>query len=217
MERIAVKQFLPQDFDTAEAIKTLRTNLIFRTEALRAVALTSYEEGEGTSALAFQLAAALAQTGKRVLLMDADLRKGALAKQLKVGRKVDGLSHYLSGMANLEDVICETDLPRFFVMFAGMTAANPAEVLGSMRFQKLVTALKGTFDYTILDTAPLGQVIDCAVLAPEMDGVLIVIDVTHNAYPLERRMIQQLEKSGGKVLGAVLNRVDLKGKRHMNR
>lgn len=212
MEKIAVKRFLPQDFYTVESIKTLRTNLMFSGDEVRAVALTSYSADEGKSTISFQLAAALAQNGKRVLLMDADLRRSVLARQLKVKGKVEGLSHCLSGMSKVGDLIFETDLPGLFIMFAGVRVANPAEVLGSTRFKKLVPALKGTFDYIIIDTAPLGQVIDCAVMAPELDGILLVIDSTQNSYKMERRIKQQLEKSGGKILGVVLNRVDFRDK-----
>lgn len=212
MEKIEIKRFLTKDFYAAESIKTLRTNLMFSGESVRAVALTSYSASEGKSTVSFQLAASLAQTGKRVLLLDTDLRKSVLANRLKVKGRVEGLSHYLSGMAKVGELIYETDLPGFYIMFAGVRVPNSAEVLGSMRFRKLLPALKETFDYVILDAAPLGQVIDCAIMAPELDGVLMVIDAIKNSYKLERRIKQQLEKSGGKVLGVVLNRVDFKDK-----
>lgn len=212
MERIEVRRFLSKDFQTAEAIKTLRTNLMFTGDSVRAVALTSFAGSEGKSTLAFQLAASLAQAGKRVLLLDTDLRKSVLANRLRVKGKVEGLSHYLSGMANAGELIYDTDIANFYIMFAGVRVPNPAEILGSVRFQRLIPALKETFDYVIVDAAPLGQVIDCAIMAPEMDGVLMVVDATKNSYKLERRIKQQLEKSGGKVLGVVLNRVDFKDK-----
>ena len=98
-------------------------------------------------------------------------------------------------------------------MFAGARVPNSAELLGSDTFAKLITALKDTFDYVIVDTAPLGQVIDCAVIAPHLDGVVMVVDATRNSYKLERRIKAQIEKSGGKVLGAVLNQVDLAERR----
>lgn len=212
MEKIAVNRFMPQDFYTLESIKALRTNLMFSGDEVRAVALTSYSDYEGKSTISFHLAAALAQNGKRVLLVDADLRKSVLAKQLEVKGKIVGLRHYLSGMSKVGDLIYETDEPGFFIMFAGARVANSAEVLGSVRFKKLVPVLKSAFDYIIFDTAPLGQVIDCAVMAPELDGILIVIDSNKNSYKMERRIKQQLEKSGGKILGVVLNRVDFKDK-----
>ncbi len=212
MEKIAVKHLVVKEFQAAESIKTLRTNLFFCGDTVKAVALTSFSALEGKSTLSFQLAASIAQTGRRVLLMDTDLRKSVLANRLHVRHKVMGLSHYLSGMANASDLLNETDVPGFYIMFAGARVPNASELLGGTRFEKLIEALKNTFDYIIVDAAPVGQVIDCAVSAPKLDGVIMVIDSTRNSYKLERRIKAQLEKSGGKVLGVVLNRVNFKDK-----
>ena len=212
MEKIAVSRFVTKEFQAAEALKTLRTNLMFSGAEVKAVALTSFSAAEGKSTISFQLAASLAQAGKRVLLMDADLRKSVMASRLRVRGKIDGLSHFLSGMTNANEILNETDVPGLYLMFAGARVPNAAELLGHPSFGQLITALKKTFDYVIVDAAPVGQVIDCAVMATAMDGVLMVVDTTHNSYKLERRMKQQLEKSGAKILGAILNRVDFTDK-----
>ena len=212
MSKIEVSRYVVQEFQAAEAMKTLRTNLMFCGESVRAVALTSFSASEGKSSISFQLAASLAQTGKRVLLLDTDLRKSMLQSRLKVRGKVDGMTHYLSGMSDLQELICETDIPSMDIVFAGVTTPNAAELLGGNRFKEMIRDLKEKYDYVIVDAAPLGQVIDCAVMAPVLDGVLIVVDTTHNSYKLEKRMKGQLEKSGGKILGVVLNRVDFNDK-----
>lgn len=212
MERIAVNRFVSKEFRIAESIKIMRTNLMFSGTDIQVVGVTSYSASEGKSSISFQLAASLAQTGKRVLLLDADLRNSILQSRLKVHSKVDGLSHYLSGMANVNELMHSTDVPGLYILFAGVRVPNAAELLGSDRFKKLIPALRDVFDYVIVDTAPLGQVIDCAVIAPELDGTVIVIDATNNSCKLERRIKHQLEKSGGKILGVVLNRVEPKGK-----
>ena len=210
MAKIPVNCQVVPNFQTAEAIKTLRTNLMFSGADVKAVAITSFVASEGKSTISFQLAASLAQAGKRVLLLDADLRKSKLISRLRIRNKVEGLSHYLSGMASANDLLFETDLPGMYIMFAGTYVPNSAELLGSAGFGKLIDSLKEVFDYVIVDSAPLGQVIDCAVIAPVLDGVLMVVDVTHNSYKMERRVKAQLEKSGGRILGVVLNRVDMK-------
>lgn len=212
MEQIAVKQFQFKDFQPVEAIKTLRTNLMFCGEGTRVVALTSFGASEGKSTITFQLAASLAQAGKRVLLMDTDLRRSLLPKRLNVRSKLTGLSHFLSGMAKANEVIHPTDVENLHILFAGVRVSNAAELLGSVQFQKLIHALREAYDYVIIDAAPLGQVVDCAVMTPVIDGVLVVVDTTDNSYKLIKRMIRQLEKSGGKILGVVLNRVDFKDK-----
>ena len=144
--------------------------------------------------------------------MDADLRKSVIASRLRVRGKVLGLCHFLSGMVNANEIVNETDVPGLYLVFAGARVPNAAELLGHPSFGKLIEALKDTFDYVIVDAAPVGQVIDCAVMAPNLDGVLMVVDTTHNSYKLERRMKQQLEMSGAKILGVILNRVDFSDK-----
>ncbi len=208
MEIINVSRMIPKDFRASEAMKTLRTNLIFSGPSVRVIGLTSYGAAEGKSTISFQLAVSFAQAGKRVLLVDADLRRSVMANRLQVKSKPEGLSHYLTGQANVSDLLCETDMPGMYIMFAGTRVPNSTELLGSENFAKLIPALKEAFDYVIVDTAPLGQVIDCAVMAPYLDGVAMVIDSTNNSYKLERKIKHQIEKSGGKVLGAILNQVD---------
>jgi capsular exopolysaccharide synthesis family protein len=201
---------LPKDFRAGEAMKTLRTNIVFSGASVRAIGMTSFGAAEGKSTISLQLAMSFAQTGKRVLLVDADMRKSVLPTRLRLKGKVEGLSHYLSGLANVSELLQETDMPGLYIMFAGARVPNSAELLGSNNFAKLIPALKDVFDYIIVDTAPLGQVIDCAVIAQYLDGVVMVVDATNNSYKLERRVRNQLQKAGGKVLGVVLNQVDYK-------
>lgn len=210
MEKIAISRMLPQDFRAIEALKTLRSNIVFSGSSVRAVGLTSFGASEGKSTISMQVAMAFAQTGKRVLLVDADLRKSVLPSRLRLKNKVEGLSHYLTGLANVSDLLRETDIPGLYIMFAGARVPNSAELLGSSNFAKLIPALKDAFDYIIVDTAPLGQVIDCAVIAQYLDGVVMVVDATNNSYKLERRVRNQIQKADGKILGVVLNQVDYK-------
>lgn len=209
-EGINVKKLIANDFQTAEAIKTIRTNLFFCGPAVKAIALTSVGIGEGKSTMAFQIAASMAQTGKKVLLLDADLRGSVLVNRFGIHRKLDGLSHCLSGQVNANDILHPTDVPGLYIIFAGARVINPSEVLNSGAFKSFVAGAKKSFDYIILDTPPLGQVIDCAVIAPSVDGVVMVIDSTNNNYKLEQKIKVQLKKTGVKVLGAILNKVNLK-------
>lgn len=210
MEKITVSHLYPKEFRTIESLKTLRTNLVFSGPSVRAIGITSFGAAEGKSTISLQIALSFAQTGKRVLLVDADMRKSVLPSRLHIKGKMEGLSHYLSGLANVSELLCETDVPGMYIMFAGARVPNSAELLGSENFVKLIPALKEVFDYIIVDTAPLGQVIDCAVIAEYLDGVAMVVDATKNSYKLERRVKNQLTKAGGKVLGVILNQVDLK-------
>ena len=127
-------------------MKTLRTNLLFSGSKVRVVGLTSFSASEGKTNISFQLAASLAQTGKCVLLVDADLRKSVMASRMRVKGKVDGLSHFQSGQANADELIRETDVPSLFIMFTGTRVPNASELLGAESFSKLTSALKDVFD-----------------------------------------------------------------------
>ena len=210
MDHIQISHLITKEFHVSEAIKALRTNLMFSGKETRAIGLTSYSDSEGKTTISFQLAASLAQTGKRVLLLDADLRRSVLTSYLHVKGRPNGLSHYLSGLENASDLLHGTDIPGMYILFAGARVPNSSELLSSESFAALIPALKESFDYIIVDTAPLGQVIDCAVIAPVLDGVLIVVDATANSSRLVSRVKSQIEKSGGRILGGVLNRVNPK-------
>lgn len=210
MDKIEIKKFIVNDFQPSEAIKTLRTNLMFCGDEVRAIGLTSFGAGEGKSSIAFQLAASFAQSGKSVMLVDADLRKSVLQYRLGVRERTSGLSHYLSGMTDIKSAVKQTDIPGFYILFAGTRVANSAELLGGEKFKKLIPALKESFDYVIVDMPPVGVVIDSAAAAPALDGTVLIIDTTHSSYKLERRVKAQLERTGSKILGVVLNKVDFK-------
>lgn len=210
MEKVMLNHLCPKEFRASEAMKTLRTNLVFSGASVRAIGITSFGPGAGKSTISLQVALSFAQTGKRVLLIDADMRKSVLPTRLRMKGKVEGLSHYLSGLANVSELLCETDVPNMYIMFAGVRVPNSAELLSTENFAKLIPALKEVFDYIIVDTAPIGQVIDCSVIAQHLDGVAMIIDASKNSYKQERRIKNQIIKAGGKVLGVILNRVDVK-------
>ena len=209
---IEVKQYVVNEFKTNEAMKALRTNLLFSGEKIQAVALTSFQPNEGKSTIAFQLCASLAESGKKTLLIDADLRNSVLVNSLKVREQVNGLSHFLSGVSDIKDLIKVTDFENFHILFAGVRVPNSAELLGGERFKQLMKVLRTRYDVIIVDTAPLGLVIDTAIVAPIVDGTVIVIDATNNSYKQERRILAQLERTKGRILGVILNRIDDKTK-----
>lgn len=213
MEIIEVSRYVAKRFHASEALKTLRTNVMFSGAGIKSIALTSYSAAEGKSTVSFQLAASMAQAGKKVVLLEADLHKGLLASRLKIRGGVNGLSHYMSGILPYNELLYETDVKGLFIIFSGPRVPNAAEMLGSQKFASLLEALVNSFDYVIVDVPPLGQVIDCAVMAPHLDGILLVVDANRNSYKQTRRLKAQLDKSGGKVLGVVLNNFNYGDKR----
>lgn len=212
MRQIQAKQHILEDFLVQEGIKTLRSNLMFSGIEKRVFGITSCNASEGKSTTTFQLAAAFAQLDKRVLLLDVDLRKSAVAQKLGFSEADKGISHYLSGLATLEEIVYQTDIPGMDIMYAGRLVPNASELLAGKAFKEMLSLLRRNYDYVIVDTPPLGQVIDCAVIAADLDGIIILIDTTNNSYRMEKRIQEQIEKAGGKVLGVVLNKVDVSGK-----
>ena len=151
---------------------------LFCGEDKKVIAVTSCTPNEGKSTVSLNLALSLADSGKKVLFIDADLRKSVLMGRTEVeGEEIKGLSHLLSHQETIENVICATNVPRFHIIYAGIVPPNPAELLGGRIFQTyFVAAIRKVYDYVIIDTPPLGSVIDSAVIADECDGSIIVME-----------------------------------------
>ena len=130
------------DSSMDEAYKALRTNIQFCGADKKVIAFTSCTPNEGKSNVTFHLAASLAESGKSVLLIDADLRKSVLMGRVQVEEEVKGLTHYLSKQAKLQDVICASNLPKFHIIFSGVVPPNPAELLGSRQFKDMIRVVK---------------------------------------------------------------------------
>jgi tyrosine-protein kinase Etk/Wzc len=195
----------------AEAYRTLRTNLTFAggDNAPRVVVFTSPMPGDGKSSTASNLSLVLAQRGVNVALVDADLRRGALADAHGVER-MPGLSEVLTGQAELPDALRFVDVDgehRFTLVPSGFAPPNPAELLGLDRMRSLLEGLAERHDLVIVDAPPLNVVTDAAILGALGDGVILVVraGVTEEG-PLGFA-VDQLEKVEARVLGTVLNEV----------
>lgn len=192
-----------------EQIKYLRANIQFCGDDKKVILITSTTAGEGKSSLTLELAKSLAELGKRVLLLDGDLRRSAMKYQMVNRENIKtGLAHYLSGMANLEEALCVTNEPVMYAMLAGPVPPNPTELLAGRRFGSLLEWGKSQFDYILIDTAPLGVVSDAAVLAPKCDGAVVVVEAGKVPYRAVQNVVQQLRDANCPVLGVVLNKVE---------
>ena len=203
-----------KDYYSSEAYKTLRTNIEFFGSDNKVIVLTSSTPNEGKSTVALGLAVSLCDNGKRVLFVDADLRKSVLIGRHRVTKEVKGLSHYLSGQAEMNDVVCRTQEPGLFVIFAGVVPPNPSELLGQKQFEDLIEKAKEMYDYVIIDAPPLGSVIDAAVISRVCDASVFVVAANTVSHKYVRSVKEQLEKTGCPIIGVVLNKVDLKNNRY---
>ena len=152
----------------------------------------------------------LAESGKRVLFIDCDLRKSAIVGRCQVSQSVKGLSHYLSGQSSFADIVYSTNIHNFHIIFAGPVPPNPAELLGTNNFKVAMDKLKTVYDYIIVDTPPLGSVIDGAVIANECDGSIVVISANEVSRRFAKKVIEQLKRTNCPILGVILNKVDTK-------
>ncbi|BCN32261.1 CpsD/CapB family tyrosine-protein kinase [Anaeromicropila herbilytica] len=206
------------DYSTREALNSLRTNLRFCGGDNKVICLTSCRACEGKSTTSINLARVLAADGKRVILIDADLRKSVLVGRyhIKTEEEISGLSHYLSGQVEKEEIIYESNVKNMDVIFSGPLTPNPTELLGNEYLQRLITELKEEYDMVIIDTPPLGTVIDTAVIVPNCDGVILVIESETISYKAVQNVKKQLMNTGVKILGAILNKVDYNNKPKYN-
>ncbi len=193
-----------------EAVRTVRTNLVFSSadDGCRVVVVTSTTPGEGKTVTAANLAISLAQLGRRVLLIDADLRRSNLHKLFDINRD-PGLANLLVGTATVGQVVQKSKVPGLQVMPAGYHAPNPSELLGSTRFNDLLKDLREHFDWILIDSPPVLVVSDAAILGHVASGVLFVVAVECALRRSILTALDQIRAAQGHVLGAVLNRVDL--------
>ena len=208
--KVNLKRNIKEDYAYDEAIKTLRTNLQFCGSSIKVIMFTSSLPDEGKSDISFSLALSLAQIGKKTLVIDADIRKSVLVTRYNAGREIYGLSQYLSGQRSLDEVIYETGRDSLNVIFAGPYSPNPAELLEEELFTNLVKKVRDEYDYVIIDTPPMASLIDGAIVARNCDGAVIVIESGAISYRLEQKVKEQIENANCRVLGVVLNKVDIR-------
>ena len=212
MKKTTINEIKNTNYSIREAFKTLRTNFLFCGTEYKTIVVSSCVKNEGKSTISLELSKSLALSDKKVLLIDADVRKSVFAtKFTSNSEKIVGLSEYLSGQAEFDDIIYATQNKNLQLIFAGAVPPNPVELLGSAKFAELVKSMREEYDYVIIDAAPLGPVIDASVISTVCDGAIMVITANYIAQRFALDVKEQLEKSGCKVLGAILNRVPTKG------
>ena len=194
----------------AESFRGVRTNVLFSSLAdeRRTLVVTSTGPGEGKTLVASNLAVTLAQTGQRVILIDADMRRPRV-HEVFGGVQEPGLSNVLVGEAKASDTVRQTSCSGLWVLPAGHTPPNPAELLGSKRFEDFVRTLSEHFNWVVIDTPPVMAVTDAPIVAHMASGVLFVVGAEMTSRTLAQTAIEQLVNANAHMIGAVLNRVDL--------
>ena len=198
----------PPNFN--EAFRTVRTNVLFSSaeEGSKTLLITSTGPGEGKTTFSCNLAVSLAQTGQRVLLIDADMRKPKVNEAFGVSQE-PGLSNLLVGGVKASESVRKTKIPGLWLLPAGKLPPNPAELLGSQRFKEFLLSLKEHFDTIVIDSPPVMAVADAAVIAHRTTGVVFVVGAEMTSRYAAKAALDQLENARARFVGAVLNRVDI--------
>ncbi|TCI48244.1 MULTISPECIES: CpsD/CapB family tyrosine-protein kinase [unclassified Exiguobacterium] len=197
----------------SEQYRTIRTNLEFTSigQKLQMINVTSASTGEGKSTTAANLAVVYAQLGKRVLLIDCDLRKPTAQFTFNLSSQA-GLSTILVGRILLERAIQKTGVERLSLLTAGPIPPNPTELIASDQMVELLDEVRRQYDIVILDAPPMMQVADARLLAKIADGTILVISCENSERQLVVKAKEQLERTGTHMLGLVLNK--RKSRRH---
>ena len=205
-------------FAAAEAYKLLRTNLLFALpeQECRIIGVTSSIRGEGKSTTSVNLAYTLAQTGKRVLLIDGDMRLPTIAQKLEMGG-TPGLSNLLAGLSAEHNCLRKSRyFDNWYILPAGDIPPNPSELLGSERMHALLERYKDVFDYILLDLPPVNIVVDALVITKWTDGVIVVVRQNYTDRHALDSCMYQVEKLGAKMLGFVMTDSNAGGSSYKN-
>lgn len=194
-------------YEMTEEINTLRTNIQFSGSDKKVLLVTSCVQGEGKSGVSMKLARSLAELKKKVLVIDADLRKSVVLEKIEGAKPEKGLSHFLSGQAGLSDVLYATNIRGLHMIVAGPIPPNPTELLSEKAIDKMLDALRDIYDYIIIDSAPLGLVVDAAILAKRADGAILVLESESIKYRFAQDVKRKLEGTGCPIIGAILTKV----------
>ena len=210
MKKVSMQDVRKADYYYGEAIKTLMTNVKFAGQDIKTILLTSCYPNEGKSDITFSLAKEMAASGKRVLLLDTDMRKSTYALRFRVTECISGLSQFLSGQAGLGDLLYSTNYENLDIIFAGPSVPNPSALLSERLFSTLLKKLREHYDYIFIDTPPVGTIIEAAIVAQNCDGAIFIVESEAVSYKMAKKALAQIEKSGCRILGGVLNKVDMK-------
>jgi polysaccharide biosynthesis transport protein len=192
----------------SEAFRGIRTSIFFnnRSGNLKVIQVTSPVPGDGKSTTASNLAVTIAQSGRKVVLVDADFRRPRIAKVFGISEE-RGITSVIQGECSLEEAIQETSVENLSLLSCGPKPGNPAELLSGQEFAATVQQLRDMYDFVILDTPPLLAVSDPACVAGIADGVVLTLRLRRNLKPLAARAAQMLGSLEANVVGVVVNGV----------
>lgn len=212
MRSIKFAKFPQLSYEVTEAVNTLCTNLTFTGRTYKKIMITSVTEGEGKSFLAMEIFRKMAELGKSIILVDADLRRSKIGVRYGVEYNTSsdlGITHFLAGKCTLEDILYSTNLRRAYYIPVGYYVSNSLTLISSPKFSDLLDQLAMQADYVLVDGPPIGLIVDPAEIAKSCDGAIFAVQYNrvHRGDLIEAE--KHIERTGCVVLGAVLNNVPM--------
>lgn len=192
-----------------EYYNALCTNIQLSGDKLKVISVTSVNPGEGKTTTSVNIARSFARAGYKTLLIDGDIRNSVMSGFFKSREKITGLTEFLSGTADLSHGLCDTNIENLFVVQSGTVSPNPTALLQSKNFNDMIETLRKYFDYIIVDTAPIGIVIDAAIITQKCDASILVTATGEVNKRDVQKAEQQLEQTGKLFLGVVFNKLDI--------
>lgn len=197
-----------------EYYNALRTNIQLSGNNLQVISITSVKPGEGKSTTSTNIAWAFARAGYKTLLVDADIRNSVMSGVFKSREKITGLTEFLSGTTDLSHGLCDSNVENLFVVQAGSISPNPTALLQSENFSTMIDTLRKYFDYIIVDTAPIGIVIDAAIITQKCDASVLVTAAGEANRKDVLKAKDQLEQTNKPFLGVVLNKFNTSAEKY---
>lgn len=211
MNQLEISKFPTLEYAANEAFNTLSTNLFYCGTDIKTVLVTSRYAGEGKTFVSMNLMRTLSSLNKRVVLLDTDLRRSRIVGQFRVRFDISepmGLAQYLAGMCQMQDILYETNIPNAYMIPIGRAVSSSLQLLSTGRMSDLMEQLRSAFDVVLVDSSPAGVIVDAVEIAKYCDGALIVVSYNRGKKQEIGDVKTAIEKTGCKVLGAVLNDVD---------
>ncbi len=213
MKHIEIKNFPELDYLCTESMNTLCTNLVYCGDQNKVVLVTSRYANEGKSYITLNMMRTFASLKKKVVLVDADLRRSSIQRMVKFDYEGDqnkGLADYLAGLCSSSDAVYETNIENAYIVPVGRTVESSLPLLSSDYLEGLLLQLRERYDIVLVDTSPVGMIVDGLEVARHCDGALLVVSYKRGKRKEIKSVVGAINNTGCKVLGTVLNNVNLK-------
>lgn len=210
MTVLRISQTRLEVFDMVkEYYNALTANIRLSGQDNKVICVTSVQPNEGKSTTSTHLAITFADAGYKTLLIDCDMRNSIMSGTFKANGKFWGLSNYLAGEAELIDSLCETNVPNLSVIASGSVPPNPTTLLQSVNFANMIKVLRKYYDYIIVDTPPIGLVVDAVLIAQNCDASMMVTASGETKRKALQKAAEQMQATGAQFMGVVLNKYDV--------